>query len=130
MKPTQKPIQTIHKRAESPPINNVGQRPTKRGVSPNSKPQRGVIKMSPFQGLITAQGNSCRMAMPYATDFGLSAHPYCLIYNLSKFSAKNRYPFIDNKIEQELWTYIGVASNGGQCERVSRKIILKKLKWE
>ena len=42
----------IHKRAESPSINNVGQRPTKRDASPNSKPQRGVIKMSPFQGLI------------------------------------------------------------------------------
>jgi len=35
----------LTKWAESPTINSVGQRPTKRGANTNPKPQRGVINL-------------------------------------------------------------------------------------
>ena len=60
----------LPKRAESPLIISVGQRPTKRGANTNPKPQRGVIKISPFQGLTATSLQSDR-ALPYPNDFGL-----------------------------------------------------------
>jgi len=64
------------KRAESPAVNSVGQRPTKR--KQYAKSRRSVIKMSPFQGLKWLDDLLFHRAMPYANDFGLSAHrsPY------------------------------------------------------
>ena len=38
-------FQKFQKRAESPVINSVGQRPTKRYAIINAKPQRGVINL-------------------------------------------------------------------------------------
>ena len=71
--------QKIQKRAESPVINSVGHRPTKRGVY-HPKPQRGVIGMlpfqigrcpilmiKPFQGLICERYSQNR-TLPYAID--------------------------------------------------------------
>ena len=54
-------------RAESPLIISVGQRPTKRGANTNPKPQRGVIKISPFQGS-NCRDYSFHRALPYAID--------------------------------------------------------------
>ena len=65
--------QQLPKWAESPTINSVGHRPTKRYATTNPKPQRGVIRMSPFQGLTEILHQSDR-ALPYPNDFGLSAH--------------------------------------------------------
>ena len=50
----------LPKRAESPIINSVGHRPTKRCETITPKPQRGVIKFN--------------RTMPYPNDVGLSAH--------------------------------------------------------
>ena len=38
-------IRQLPKRAESPAIISVGQRPTKRNANTNPKPQRGVINL-------------------------------------------------------------------------------------
>ena len=65
--------QQLPKRAESPTINSVGQRPTKRHARTKPEPQRGVIIISPFQGL-NCRSDSSHRALPYANDFGLSAH--------------------------------------------------------
>jgi REP element-mobilizing transposase RayT len=56
----------------------------------------------------------------------LSAHINILIMaqSLSKvyvhitFSTKNRYPFIDNGIEQELWTYLGGICKNLECKPI------------
>ena len=66
-------IQQLPKRAESPIIISVGHRPTKRYATSNPKPQWGVIKMSPFQGLTEKLYPSNR-ALPYPNDIGLSVH--------------------------------------------------------
>ena len=55
-------------KAESLIINSVGQRPTRRYAYAIAKPQRGVIGMSPFQGL-NWLGDLFRRALPYANDF-------------------------------------------------------------
>ena len=67
--------QQLPKRAESPTINSVGHRPTKRKryAATNPKPQQGVIRMSPLQGL-TENLRKLNRALPYPNDFGLSAH--------------------------------------------------------
>ena len=61
--------QKLTNRAESPKIISVGHRPTKRKryANTNSKPQRHIIKMSPFQGLTEKLFQSNR-ALPYAND--------------------------------------------------------------
>ena len=40
------------------------------------------------------------------------------VYVHVTFSTKNRYPFIDNEIEQELWTYIGGICKALECNPV------------
>ena len=62
-------LQQIQNWAESPTINSVGHRPTKRHA----------ISISPFQGLTEKLSQSNR-ALPYPNDFGLSAR-LSLIYN-------------------------------------------------
>ena len=68
------PIHQLPQRAESPYINSVGHRPTKRKryATADPKPQWYAIKMSPFQGLAEKLSQSNR-ALPYSNDFGLSA---------------------------------------------------------
>jgi len=69
-------MQKIINRAESPAINSVGHRPTKRYAYTNPKPQRGVIRISPFQGL-GCECHSQNRALPYPIDykaFSLNCH--------------------------------------------------------
>ena len=40
------------------------------------------------------------------------------VYVHITFSTKNRYPFIDNGIEQELWAYLGGACKALECNPI------------
>jgi len=40
------------------------------------------------------------------------------VYVHITFSTKNRYPFIDNKIEQELWSYLGGICKMVECNPI------------
>jgi REP element-mobilizing transposase RayT len=40
------------------------------------------------------------------------------VYVHITFSTKNRYPFIDNGIQQELWTYLGGICKGLECNPI------------
>ena len=40
------------------------------------------------------------------------------VYVHITFSTKNRYPFIDNAIEQELWTYLGGVCKALECNPI------------
>ena len=73
-RPTKRSAYQIPQRAESPQINSVGQCPTKRNAYYKPKLLRGVITISPFQGLEWCT-RSFHRALPYAIDYGLSAHP-------------------------------------------------------
>ena len=75
----------LPQRAESPKINSVGHRPTKRERYTNTK--RGVIKMSPFQGLMEKLFQSNR-ALPYPNDFGLSARCAEFVFATQKLKLK------------------------------------------
>ena len=80
-------IQQLSKRAESPQIISVGQRPTKRHANTSPEPQRGVIKISPFQGL-TATSLQSNRALPYPNDLGLSAHCTEFVKNINICNTK------------------------------------------
>ena len=64
-------IQKFNKRAESPIINSVGHRPTKRCETITPKPQWGVIK---FNRAMPYPNDFINRALPYPNDVGLSAH--------------------------------------------------------
>ena len=40
------------------------------------------------------------------------------VYVHITFSTKNRYPFIDNEIEQELWAYLGAICKALECNPI------------